>query len=41
MTIILPQELHKALLKQCIREGRKPASMARRILEEVLMGKNK
>jgi hypothetical protein len=41
MTIILSPDLHMALLKRTKIEGRKPAAMARRILEEVLMAKGR
>lgn len=38
-TIVLPQELDKELIKRSEDEGRKPAAMVRRILEEVLLKK--
>lgn len=37
MTIILPPDLHMALLRRTKLEGRTKAAMARRILEEALI----
>lgn len=38
-TIVLPPVLDQALIKRSENEGRKPAAMVRRILEEVLLKK--
>lgn len=37
MTVILPENVYKALIKRSLQEGRPKAQMARRLIEKGLM----